>query len=502
MFRSALRTRIPAMFVALALAACGGDGGSSPTDPAQQNRRPVADAGLNQSVVADTLASVTLNGSGSSDPDGDPLTYAWAFVSRPEGSQASLSAAGTVSPTFRADLSGNYVIELTVSDGRLDDKKTVTVAATCPEPISIAGNYETPQTYGVNIRNCTDYVVTNHVQFRAATTIQPGTRIAVTAGRRVLVTSTGHLNAVGTQASPILIFGSQSEAGWWASLAFLSSNPLNELTFVEISDAGVSSSNSNFISTMIFVGGGARLRMTRSTVRNSSGLGLHADNSANLSDFASNRFVGNGAAPISVPARGVGYLDAATLYQDPAGASNALPYIQVRPTDIDADQTWVRTNVPLRLSGDNRTDKNARLTISAGVVLEFEPGAHLRTVGCSNNTGGSINATGTAEAPIIFRGTSEGAGSWGGVDICTNQPGNRLIHVQVLGGGQTTYSARRSANVYILTNARVEIRNSTFRDSSGWGVWVHPLATVTPGAPESEAAANTFANNANGNVGS
>jgi hypothetical protein len=491
----------PVLALVLALAACGGDGGASPTDPAQ-NRRPVADAGLNRTVVADTLASVALSGSGSSDPDGDPLTYAWAFVSRPEGSQATLSAPTTVSPSFRADLSGDYVIELTVSDGRLDDRKTVTVSATCPAPISIAGNYETPQTYGVNIRNCTDYVVTNHVQFRAAATVQPGTRIAVEAGRRIQVTSTGYLSAVGTAASPILIFGSQPEAGWWASLAFTSPNPLNELTHVQISHGGVSSSNSNFISTMIFVGDGARLRLTRTTVRSSSGLGLHAGNSAVLSGFADNRFVGNGAAPLSVPARGVGYLDAATLYQDPAGASNAAPYIQVRPTDVDFDQTWVRTNVPLRLSGDTRTDRNARLTIAPGAILEFESGGYLRTVGCSTNTGGSINATGTAEAPIIFRGVSQGPGSWGGVDMCTNQPDNRLVHVQISGGGQTTYSGRRSANVYVPAGARIEIRNSTFRDSSGWGIWAHGSAILPAGAPDAAAAANTFAGNASGNVGS
>jgi len=53
------------------------------------NQAPVSKAGADQTVlVTDT---VQLNGSGSSDVDGDTLSYTWSITSKPSGSNASLS---------------------------------------------------------------------------------------------------------------------------------------------------------------------------------------------------------------------------------------------------------------------------------------------------------------------------------------------------------------------------------------------------------------------------
>ncbi|HLH16921.1 MAG TPA: putative Ig domain-containing protein [Bryobacteraceae bacterium] len=78
------------------------------------NTPPIANAGPDQSVFVNT--TVTLDGSKSSDPDKDPITFSWTFTTKPSGSTATLSGANTKSPTFVPDLAGTYVVQLIVSD--------------------------------------------------------------------------------------------------------------------------------------------------------------------------------------------------------------------------------------------------------------------------------------------------------------------------------------------------------------------------------------------------
>lgn len=82
------------------------------------NRPPLADAGGPYSAFAGS--PVTLDGTGSSDPDGDALTYIWVFGDGKSGTGAT--------PTHTYTALGVYGVALTVSDGTLSDLATTTVS--------------------------------------------------------------------------------------------------------------------------------------------------------------------------------------------------------------------------------------------------------------------------------------------------------------------------------------------------------------------------------------
>ena len=133
------------------LTACGGgSGGGSDSNTSNtsnsnvtNNQAPVANAGNDSSIY--TGVAITLDGSGSNDPDGDQLTYLWGFVSKPAGSTSSIFDSSTSTPSFTPDIDGMYIIKVTVHDG-VNEVVTdfVTITATTigvnSAPIANAGD--------------------------------------------------------------------------------------------------------------------------------------------------------------------------------------------------------------------------------------------------------------------------------------------------------------------------------------------------------------------------
>ena len=133
---------VPGTYVVTLTVSNGAAADSTTVTISTVNSPPVANAGPNQTVAVGAL--VTLNGSGSSDVDGDPLTYFWSLIAEPAGSSAELSSARNPSPTFVADKAGSYVAQLVVNDGTVNSAPaTVRITTANTPPVANAGPNQT-----------------------------------------------------------------------------------------------------------------------------------------------------------------------------------------------------------------------------------------------------------------------------------------------------------------------------------------------------------------------
>jgi hypothetical protein len=124
----------------LLIAACSGDGANPPPSTPQAEQpasppmnppipplpapAPTVNAGPDQTVKLGTTVAL----SGSSTTTEDHPSYLWQFTSLPQGSGATIQEPTTLTPTFTPDLTGLYIVKLTL-DGAVSDSVTVDVQA-------------------------------------------------------------------------------------------------------------------------------------------------------------------------------------------------------------------------------------------------------------------------------------------------------------------------------------------------------------------------------------
>ncbi len=423
-----------------------GSSGCSKESTGPGNHPPVAQAGSDQLVML--AVTVDLSGSSSTDSDGDELTYAWSFTSRPTGSSAAFSSTTTVETSFVTDVAGDYVVLLTVSDGDEEDTDTVTITA---QPMMELTEDITTATTLTNINPTAgqpDYLVNSVLNVSGSLTIAPGVVIVFGAHAGFDIESGGSMGAVGTVTDSIYFRGQQRTPGYWYGLTFDSNNPGNILSYVEVADGGYGDYAD------VYVYADAQLTITHSTLRGSSTQGLFVED-ATLNDCESNRFVANTGSPVSIYAELLGVLDSTNDFSNTGGTA----WIEVRGGTVATEQVWPKLNAVCRFTAG--TDLDAGVEIEPGAVLEF-----ASSVSFDVNATAYLQAIGTATDTIKFRGVVDSPGYWYGIYIMSNDINNTLTYTDIRNGGYGSY-----ADVYLNGTARVDISHSRLHRSSTQGFY-------------------------------
>jgi len=343
-----------------------------------------------------------------------------------------------------------------------------------------AGVLSADVTVDTTITTCT--LVTNSIDITngATLTIAPGVTMLFQNNTGFNVRDDGALRAVGSVPSPILFTGTQLTPGYWRGVQFTFSNNVNnELDYVTVEYGG---SGYNGSSNIVMFGTGGlpqRLKIRNTVLSDSIGYGFEFNDGSIVDAFENVTATRNADGPGLLPSDLISRLDGNSDY-----TGNNIDRMDVRNGAIVTDQTWPALNVPYSM-GSHAI--NANLTIAEGAQLIFRSGGDLNI-----SDTGSLRAEGTADDKILFTADQPTRGYWQGIQYTfSNNINNVLDHVIVEYGGGA--GGNGAANVVMfgvgtLIN-RVQITNSEFRESAGYGV-EFDTATIVAGFSN-----NTITNN-------
>jgi hypothetical protein len=252
----------------------------------------------------------------------------------------------------------------------------------------------------------------------------------------------------------VLMIGSEEAKGHWRGLIVESVSPGSSISNLIIADAGNNESAAFSLN--------ASIEVQDLTIRDSANGAVFqkapADGSANFSA------TGNDGYPLTVAAVGLTKMpDGVTI------EGNEIDMIKVTGSAVP-EGTIQNFGVPYRteqlaFGGDTK--------IEAGTEFVIAPGSKLLT------TGGTLQAIGTSQKRIIFRGEQDSSGSWAGIRI--QDDGSTFNYVKLINAG-------------LQVDRPTTVMNSSFTGSPTFGI------TKKPDDENDYMSTNTFSNNAMGPI--
>ncbi|MDG5814184.1 hypothetical protein QA601_03775 [Chitinispirillales bacterium ANBcel5] len=315
------------------------------------------------------------------------------------------------------------------------------------------------------------YSVHNNIAVHAPLIIEPGTILSFSDRSGIRVEGDGYISAEGTADEPIVFTASSGNPEGWSGVGIFNNSDNNVLRYVIMEYAGNSWSSVNGSNrTNLYLHENARATVENSVFRFSSGYGVVVrSRSALFTAFSDNTFEDNATAAMRITSHQIGMIQDGNRFGIDAAAGRR--YIHVDDDgELTRTATWPAVDVPYRFFGNHFINEpSAVITIEAGAVLEFDNRAGLRV-----NSGG-LRALGTEDDEIVFTSASGNPGDWRGIGIASNNDQNTLLYtvVEKAGNSLRAINGSNRCNLYLHDYSTVTIENSTFSNSTGYGIYAN-----------------------------
>lgn len=280
-------------------------------------------------------------------------------------------------------------------------------------------------------------------------------------------------------SAPTLFTGVEKIPGFWAGIQMRNTPTASErdsiLRDTIIEYGGSTAFESNVQLANLVVGGriaAGQVTLQHSILRQSGEYGMYVRHTGHLKDSYNNTFTENAEGPIRLTPANLHELDRSSSH---AGNLHGNDFVIVHSSGnqgrIDSSDTryWQALDVPYRMTGDVAQVLRSHVTIEPGAEFRFDNNTGLRFIDDSR-----LTAIGSRAEPIVFTGMQDLPGFWYGIQIGTLEA-NVMEHVIVEYGGAGSIESNvlEPANLSVgrrTTDARLDVRNSTFRYSRGYGI--------------------------------
>lgn len=332
--------------------------------------------------------------------------------------------------------------------------------------------------------NGVDYLITNDVQINAAVTVKPGVTFMFKDGAGFTVTEQGSLKAMGSDGNEIYFTSESGKRGAWKGITILS-NSGNVLSYCQIEHGG---RGSNFGSANVMIGtegNAAVAEVSNSTITASNTDGIFLAERSNILHFNGNSVVTNTAHPLTVHFSAAGQLEQGNTYNNNGKAEIRL---YGNENNISTNVDVNKIGMGYMVMGTVKT--TAGITVKPGVKLSMDNNAQILL----NGNTAYFNAVGTAAQPVTISSAYSAAGVWNNIQFAgSNSTSNRLEYCNISGGGL----GNAAGMISVINGSAVTVRNSTIANSAANGIYIQ---AATSQYNNDITTANTFTNNADGNV--